>query len=472
MNTADTLAEAWKQYVCRACGVIYDEALGDPDSGLAPGTRFEEIPDDWSCPLCGVTKADFVLHVAVTAATASTPRAENAPSSARGRREGVVVLGGGMAGWAAVEAIRALDLDVPITLVTACRGDRYRKPELSIALGEQRTVERLVSETGVQAAARLRVRLHAATFATGLSPALHQLRTTSGTLRYTQLVIAQGARATMPSQLPRELCWRINDLAMWQGVQRTLANGPKRIAIIGAGLVGVELAEDFTRAGHRVTVLDVNDRPLAALLPREAADRLLACWNTLSIGFLPERQVTAVTLADGLQQGTRVVHTSRGEALGVDLVLCATGLGTEQRLARSAGLAYERGIAVDPRTLSTSAKDVYALGDCVSVAGEPCRFIEPIGAQAETIAHQLLGREHAGYAHKAPVIRVKTRSLPIVVRGVPARDLTWQALDVDADHLSMAQYRDGEVVASLSIGRSAAQNATGRVSAPLAEVLV
>ena len=46
----------FKKYICAACGWIYDEEQGDPDSGLEPGTRFEEIPDDWVCPECGVDK--------------------------------------------------------------------------------------------------------------------------------------------------------------------------------------------------------------------------------------------------------------------------------------------------------------------------------------------------------------------------------------------------------------------------------
>jgi len=49
------------QWVCQVCGWIYDETVGDPDSGIAPGTRFEDIPDDWMCPECLVTKDDFVL---------------------------------------------------------------------------------------------------------------------------------------------------------------------------------------------------------------------------------------------------------------------------------------------------------------------------------------------------------------------------------------------------------------------------
>ena len=48
-----------KKYLCETCGYIYDPAEGDPDSGIAPGTAFEDIPEDWLCPICGVGKDDF-----------------------------------------------------------------------------------------------------------------------------------------------------------------------------------------------------------------------------------------------------------------------------------------------------------------------------------------------------------------------------------------------------------------------------
>ena len=48
-----------KKYVCDVCGYVYDPVVGDPDSGIAAGTAFEDIPDDWVCPTCGVTKEDF-----------------------------------------------------------------------------------------------------------------------------------------------------------------------------------------------------------------------------------------------------------------------------------------------------------------------------------------------------------------------------------------------------------------------------
>ncbi len=47
------------KYVCTVCGYIYDEAEGDPDNGVAPGTKWEDVPADWVCPLCGAAKEDF-----------------------------------------------------------------------------------------------------------------------------------------------------------------------------------------------------------------------------------------------------------------------------------------------------------------------------------------------------------------------------------------------------------------------------
>lgn len=50
-----------KKWQCIVCGFIYDEEKGLPEEGIAPGTRWQEIPDDWSCPDCGTAKEDFVM---------------------------------------------------------------------------------------------------------------------------------------------------------------------------------------------------------------------------------------------------------------------------------------------------------------------------------------------------------------------------------------------------------------------------
>ena len=51
--------EKMDKYVCTICGYVYDPAEGDPDNDVAPGTEWEDVPDDWECPICGASKDDF-----------------------------------------------------------------------------------------------------------------------------------------------------------------------------------------------------------------------------------------------------------------------------------------------------------------------------------------------------------------------------------------------------------------------------
>lgn len=55
------MADTFRRYKCLNCSHIYDEAEGDPDSGLAPGTLWKDVPDEWICPECGSEKRDYVL---------------------------------------------------------------------------------------------------------------------------------------------------------------------------------------------------------------------------------------------------------------------------------------------------------------------------------------------------------------------------------------------------------------------------
>ncbi len=59
MDTTSNPLPDKARYVCIVCGWVYDPETGDPDTGIAPGTPFEDIPDDWTCPACGVGKEHF-----------------------------------------------------------------------------------------------------------------------------------------------------------------------------------------------------------------------------------------------------------------------------------------------------------------------------------------------------------------------------------------------------------------------------
>lgn len=402
-------------FICHACGLIYDEAKGDADSGLAPGTRFDDIPDDWACPLCGVTKAEFEpyeveplpLRGASTSRHSSVGLARSDP--------GVVIVGAGRAGWQVAQALREHDAQMRITLVSDCAGDLYDKPLLSVALAKGLAGAALVKESAAGAAARLGVRLLARTQAVSVSPGAAALRTSRGTLRYRHLVLAHGAAPRDVKPLPAALCWRINHLDAYQRFREQLgpldAEKPQRVLIAGAGLVGCELANDLALAGYHVTLLDLHPLPLAGLLSAEQSRRLLAAWSHLPMHFVGGVCIERVMI----EAEQRRVWTDDGRHFDADHVIAATGLVTPSRLAASAGLAWDGGIAVDGETLRTSVANIHALGDCISIAGQAHRYIEPIARQARVIAARIAAAPETMYVSRRPPVRVKTGSLGFTV---------------------------------------------------------
>lgn len=411
-GTSPVIAE-FLQFICRACGLIYDEAVGDADSGLAAGTRFADIPDDWACPLCGVTKSDFDPYTPPSpdALCAKLPDCGPVVSIRQRHRAGVLIVGAGRAGWQMAEHLRTADADVPITLVTSCAGDVYDKPLLSVAMARQLAPEKLVREGGTSAAARLNLRLLAHTHAISISADSKQLRTTRGTLRYDQLVLAHGAKSALPTPLPASLCWRINHLGAYLRLRAALGDSPKNVLIIGAGLIGSELANDLALGGHHIVLLDVQAEPLARWQDMQAGRQVLQAWKTLPIRFVGGVKVATVEKVASCIR----VTTECGQQFEADQVIAATGLQTPSRLAQSAGLAWRSGISVDPKTLSTSQPAIHAMGDCITIDGQPSRYIEPIARQAKTIAAAIACCEPEPYEQRPVVVRVKTTSMPLTL---------------------------------------------------------
>ena len=402
----------WREFICRACGFIYDEERGDPDGGLAPGTRYEDIPDDWACPLCGVSKHDFDPYDGPSAGPVPSRAAGDVASATRVRR-GVVIVGGGLAGWSTARALRTRDPDLPITMVASDAADVYPKPALSLAFGHRKTTADLITSSGADVARDWSVRLVPRAFAIAIDALRKRLRTTRGTFDYDTLVLAMGARPLEASTLPADLCWRINALDTWSKLDAVLARGRARVVVIGAGLVGCELADDLAHAGHAVTVLDPGSRPLAAWASADESQHLSTGWATLGVRFVPGSVVTRVerrSIGGGV-----LVRCDGGALHEADVAIAAIGLGIDMRLARTAGLVIDTGIAVDGRTFATSVPSIFATGDCVSIDGRPCRFIEPIAAQAEAIAATIVGEAVEPRPFRWPLVRLKTRSAPMTL---------------------------------------------------------
>lgn len=386
---------------------------------------------------------------------------------------GVVIVGAGLAGWHVIDAIRAKDKDIPITLITADNGDRYHKPMLTMAISQNKSATDLVRATGADAAAAANVNLHANTQVSDVNAASQQLHlisalrsdpvyTNYATISYDKLVLAMGAHPIFPKSLPEDLVWHVNHIERFGQLQEQLATGSQSVAIVGAGMVGTEIAEDLLRAGHEVTLIDLNDAPLAQMLPPKATARIAQEVKSQGINFLGGCQVSSITRNNEgkLQVSYEPIASAtdssekQPEPLIVDHVIASTGLLVDDKLPAAAGVEFDRrtGIVVDATTLRTNASNIYAIGDCMSINGVACRYVAPLRAQAATIADDILGHDHEGYDHKPPMIRLKNKAISVMVTGVPQAAGNWQVKTESEDELIMELLdNNNKVSATLSM---------------------
>ena len=403
-------------------------------------------------------------------------------STTAASNKGIVIIGAGLAGWHVIDAIRAKDKDVPITLITIDSGDRYHKPMLTMAISQNKQASDLVRATGADAAKAARVTLLANTQVTDIDATAQTVQlisalrsdpvyTNYATISYDKLVLAMGAHPIFPKSLPEELVWHVNHIERFGQLQEKLATGSQHIAIVGAGMVGTEIAEDLLKAGHEVTLIDLNDAPLSQMLPAKATARIAEAVKSQGINFLGGYQVTdVIRINDGSNNGNNdgklqvsyeplasneeSTESKQSDILIVDQVIASTGLTVDGTLPTAAGVEFNRrtGIEVDAPTLRTTTDNIYAIGDCMSINGVACRYVAPLRAQAATIADDILGLEHSGYDHKPPMIRLKNKAISVMVTGVPKADGNWQVATETDDELIMDLLDDNnEVSATVTI---------------------
>lgn len=337
----------------------------------------------------------------------------------------LIIIGAGLAGWTTAREFRKLSPTSPVLLVCGDAGDFYAKPSLSNALAQNRTPEQLVSTSAAKMAQSLNVTLLPNTVVLAINPEEETITTAQGNLSYRQLVLATGAQAI---RVPMEgnaadQVVSVNSLADFARFHTQLITpngGFRHVAIMGAGLIGCEFANDLVVAGHQVSVIDPSSRPLATLLPIDASMQLQQALASVGVAWHWGATVRAVDLAtrtaDTGSTHVLTLELSTGHILSADLVLSAVGLKADLTLAKQAGLVCDRGVVVN-RLLQTSAPHVYALGDSAQYASAGNRtlpFVMPIMSAAKALAATLAGKPMELVFPPMPVA-VKTPALPIVV---------------------------------------------------------
>ncbi|MDP2795038.1 MAG: FAD-dependent oxidoreductase [Sulfurisoma sp.] len=336
----------------------------------------------------------------------------------------VVIVGSGLAGVTVARELRKLDADKPVVIVSADDGGFYSKPSLSNALAAGKSPAQLLLTPRETLAMQLKAEIRPHARVTQLLPAERAIEIAggrtprlapAGRIEYEQLVLALGAQ---PIRLPIEGdgaagVLAVNNLADYAAFRARL-EGKRRVAILGAGLIGCEFANDLRLAGFAVDVFDIAPQPLGRLLPPVTAaffrQKLAAagvCFHFVAGVVRIERDGETFRLTD-----------NGGGGHAADIVLSAVGLKPETALARAAGLAVNRGI-VTARSLATSDPRIFALGDCAEIEGMVLPFVMPIMAAARALAKTLAGTP-TDVAYPAMPVVVKTPACPTAVCPPPA----------------------------------------------------
>ncbi|MGX9576334.1 NAD(P)/FAD-dependent oxidoreductase [Mesorhizobium sp. f-mel] len=383
--------------------------------------------------------------------------------------KGMVIIGAGECGGRAALALRDLGYDGPVTLV----GDEphlpYERPPLSkdAMAGDAPEIKAIASD---EILAERSIRHIHSVQAVAIDRAAHLVRLSDGSvLPYDKLLLATGStprKLPMPGLGARCVYLRTFNDAL--AIRAHLSAG-NRIAIVGGGFIGLELAAAARRLGATVTVIEAQPRILMRGVPAEIAKIIHEAHEAEGVKILCGDGIAAIA-DDGA--GVRIALAG-GKDIVADLAVIGIGAVPVTGLAAEAGLTIDNGIAVDAE-LRTSDPDIFAAGDCCSfplavyggrrVRLEAWRNAQEHGALA---ARNMLG---AGESHAAvPWFWSDQYSLTLQISGLSDEGSKVVRRDLDDGAFILFHLaEDGRLVAASGIGPG---NSVGR-DIRLAEMLI
>ena len=307
----------------------------------------------------------------------------------------VVVVGGGLAGQRCTETLRRQGYEGPIRVVCAERHPPYDRPPLSkeILSGEQ-----AVDSLAFRAPdwyAQHEIDLLLGVPAVALYPAERRVCLSDGSsLRYSKLLIATGSR---PRMLPALDGFR--NVSALRTVDEARALGAAlrerpRLAVVGAGFIGQEVAATARALGAEVTMIEAAPCPLVGVLGTELGDWFAQMHRTEGVDLVTDATITQV-FANG---DVRALQLSNGRVVETDHVVVGIGVSPEVRWLAGSGLEVAHGIPVDPHG-RTGVEDVFAVGDAAATydalagAHVPGSHWEAAGRQGARAARAMLGLE-------------------------------------------------------------------------------
>ncbi|HQS59317.1 MAG: FAD-dependent oxidoreductase [Gallionellales bacterium 35-53-114] len=322
----------------------------------------------------------------------------------------VVIIGSGLAGYTVAREFRKLDADTPVVMLSQDHGGFYSKPMLSNAFAQKKTADALLMKDAAKMAAEIKVEVRPNAGVTAIDPQQNQVLVNGVAVQYSKLVLALGAdtiRLPLQGSGAGEVL-SVNDLDDYRRF-REAVDGKKDVAILGAGLIGCEFANDLVNAGFKVQVIDLAPQLLGRLLPPESAAFIKRKLEAEGVVF---HLGTTTEKVERESAGFKLT-LANGASIIADVVLSAVGLRPRTSLAAAAGIKTNRGIVVNG-LLQTNFDNIYALGDCAEVEGRVLPYVMPIMQAARALAPILTGKSTPVHYPAMPVA-VKTPACPTVV---------------------------------------------------------
>lgn len=327
----------------------------------------------------------------------------------------IIIIGSGLAGYTLAREFRKLDQQTPLQIITADDGTYYSKPQLSSAFTHKKSAQALGGASAEKMAQQLNAEVLPHTVVKDISATERMIYTERQALPYSRLILAQGAeviKATITGKASQEIV-SVNNLEDYQKF-RTLVAEKKRLAILGAGLVGCEFTNDLLNGGFQIDVIALAKSPLDILLPPQLGKTLQTVFAQNGIKWHLGHSIQTIDYAPN---GDLSLLLTSSEEIIVEAVLSAIGLRPVVQLAQTANVITKKGIVVD-KYLQTSDPNIYALGDCAEVAGYVMFYVAPLVICARALAATLSGQRTAVSYPPMPIV-IKTPSCPVVVNPPP-----------------------------------------------------
>jgi len=359
-----------------------------------------------------------------------------------GNEKSVIIIGSGFAAYQLVKSIRRTSAEQAIIIITAGSGDDYVKPELSHVFSKKLTAQDMVKQSSADFAAEYNITLMNNTYVDKINRLEKTVSCKGIEIAYENLVLATGAQSFVPlveGDGAKDII-TLNSLDEYQQSQDKLTEA-KSVLVVGAGLVGTEIAMDLAIADYKVILSDRADVLLPSLLPEFISSPLYQTMRRQGVELQLGNELSKMTTtATGI-----AVSFKNGHTANVDAVLCAAGLKPNTVLASQAGLAVNRGIVVN-KQLATNDPHIFAIGDCAEIDGKHLAFLQPIILSANALAKTLCGST-TGVVLPAMLVKVKTPLYPIQLSGnTTASDACWQVELTTTGMTAKAYDSEGQLI--------------------------